>query len=457
MTPLDFAHHTAHIQAIITAALQTADPRTAVHKHLQKHGDKLTVGQHTFNLANGRLYLISVGKAAMPMAQAALDVVGETVTLAGSVQTVSGGGIITKFLPADVTLPLPAYEGNHPVPGEKSVAATTAVLDTLNNLSENDLILCLISGGASALFTQPHLPLASWQQLTQALLASGCTIQELNTVRRQLDAVKGGGLARLAAPAKVISLILSDVVGNELAAIGSGPTVAIAETPADARTILDRYEVLDELETPPTEPAEMTVAQTIQNTLNNLTETNAAPPANIIDNIIIGSIQQSAQAAAAKAEELGFHTRLLTTRLEGEAREVGQFVTALAKDAPPQSATLLGGETTVTLRGDGVGGRNLETALAAAISLAGWPDRTITSFATDGDDGPSGMAGATVTGQTVQDRPSALAHLNNNDSYTYFAQRDAAGNGRHLIKTGPTGTNVNDLIIILNYMWEDKK
>ncbi len=438
MIPLDFPHHTEHIQAIIAAALQKADPHTAVRTHLQKSGSNLIVGQHTCDLKNGRLFIISVGKAAVPMAQAVIEIVGETA--------VSGGGILSKFLPENVTLPLPVYEGNHPVPGEKSVAATTAVLSTLANLSQNDLVLCLISGGASALFTRPHLPLTVWQMLNQTLLASGCTIQELNTVRRQLDAVKAGGLARLAAPARVISLILSDVVGNELAAIGSGPTVASEETPADALAVLQRYQVLAGMDT--------AVAQTIQTTLQNLTQNSPKPPSNIIDNLIIGSIQQSTQAAAAKAEALGFSTRLLTARLEGEAREVGQFAAALAKDAPPQTATILGGETTVTLRGDGIGGRNLETALSAAINLAGWPNRTITSFATDGDDGTSGVAGATVTGQTVKNNQVALAHLNNNDSYTYFAQLDAEGNGRHLIKTGPTGTNVNDLLIILNYEQE---
>ncbi len=437
MPPLNFTDHAEHIQAIITAALQTADPHTAVHSHLQKNDHTLTIGQHKFNLENGRLFLISVGKAAVPMAQAALEIVGE--------RSASGGGIISKHLPENLTVPLPAYTGNHPVPGKESVAATTVVLNSLSlaHLNKNDLVLCLISGGASALLTKPHLSLEIWQHLTQVLLASGCTIQELNTVRRQLDEVKGGGLARLVAPARIISLILSDVVGNELAAIGSGPTVAVAETAADARAVLDRYGVPDGLET--------AVSQTIQSKLQDLSKTDTPSPGNIIDNIIIGSIQQSAQAAAEKAEMLGFHTRLLTARLEGEAREVGQFAAALAKDAPPQSTTLLGGETTVTLHGDGVGGRNLETALAAAISLAGWVNRTITSFATDGEDGPSGMAGATITGHTVQDSQTARAYLNNNDSYTYFAQLDAVGNGRHLIKTGPTGTNVNDLLIILNY------
>ncbi|WP_420642561.1 glycerate kinase type-2 family protein [Candidatus Leptofilum sp.] len=419
----DFNQYREDIQAIINAALEQADPQTAVANHLHKKGNLLTIGSHQFDLTNGRLFILSIGKAAVPMALAAVEIVGETA--------VAGGGILAKHLPEETKFPLPAYEGNHPVPGEKSIEATQNLLQTLHNLTANDLVLCLISGGASALFTQPLLPLAKMQGITQALLASGCTIQELNTVRRQLDRVKGGGLARLAAPAYVLSLILSDVVGNDLASIGSGPTVATQETANDAIAILERYGI---------------ALQDIGHAGSDVRS-----PTNVLDNVIIGSIQQSVQAAAAKAEKLGFHTRLLTTKLEGEAREVGQFAAALAKDAPPQSATLLGGETTVTLRGNGIGGRNLETALAAAIGLEGWDNRTITSFATDGDDGTSGVAGATVTGQTVTEKQAALAYLNNNDSYTYFAQQDAALNGPHLIKTGPTGTNVNDLILILNY------
>lgn len=434
MPPLQFADHPAHLQAILQAALAQANPQTAVRQHLRIRGSQLHIGPHPVELGNGRLFILSLGKAAVPMALAALDIVGET--------TVAGGGIIAKHLP-ETALPLPAFAGSHPVPDDQSVAATTAVLEPLAALTEKDLVLCLISGGASALFTRPRLPLDDWRALNQALLASGCPIQAINTVRRQLDAVKGGGLARRVAPARIISLILSDVVGNDLAAIGSGPTVASQETPARALAVLQQYEVDRFLDT--------AVTQTVTTALQKLAETEFTPPTNIIANLIVGSIQQSAQAAAAKAEVLGFQTRLLTTRLEGEAREVGKFAAALAIDAPRQSATLLGGETTVTLRGKGVGGRNLETALAAAINLASWPHRTITCFATDGDDGPSGAAGATVTGQTVQNRDTAVTSLDNNDSYTYFQQLDAAGHGPHLIKTGPTGTNVNDLIIILNY------
>lgn len=439
MTTLHFADHSAHLQAILQAALDQADPQTAVRQHLQKEDSHLRIGPHTVELGDSRLFILSLGKAAVPMALAALEIVGETA--------VAGGGIIAKHLPEPskrhTALPLPAFAGTHPIPDEKSVVATTAVLEPLAALTEKDLVLCLISGGASALFTRPHLPLAQWQALNQALLASGCPIQAINTVRRQLDMVKGGGLARWVAPARIISLILSDVVGNDLAAIGSGPTVASQESPAEALAVLQQYQVDRYLAT--------AVAQTITATLQNLAETEFAPPTNIVANLIVGSIQQSAQAAATKAATLGFQTRLLTTRLEGEAREVGKFAAALACDAPPQSATLLGGETTVTLHGEGIGGRNLETALSAAINLAGWPKRTITSFATDGDDGTSGVAGATVTGQTVQEGETAVTFLDNNDSYTFFQQLDMAGHGPHLIKTGPTGTNVNDLILILNY------
>lgn len=427
-----FSDYPQHVEAVLAAALAAANPNTAVSQQISRSGSSLQIGSHSYDLANGRLFVISIGKAAVPMAQAAANIMGETPIF---------GGIITKYRPANATLPLPIYEGNHPVPGEKSMAGTTAVLKTITQAKANDLILCLISGGASALFSQPRLPLDSWQQLNRALIANGCTIQETNTVRRQLDVVKGGGLAQLAAPTQLISLILSDVVGDELAAIGSGPTVAIDETPADALAILEQYHVGERLET--------AVYQHIKSTLNQLPSTS--PPTNIIDNIIVGSNRQSAKAAVKAAKSLGFHTTLLTTHLEGEAREVGKFIAAIAKDASINSAIILGGETTVTLRGSGKGGRNLETALSAAISLAGCSSRVIVSFATDGDDGTSGTAGAIITGSTVQNQQSARQHLNNNDSFTYFATLDTNAANPHLIHTGPTGTNVNDLLIILHY------
>lgn len=439
INPPLFNDYPQHVEAVLAAALAAANPTTAVSRQISRSGSSLQIGSHNYDLANGRLFVVSIGKAAVPMAQAVADIMGETPIL---------GGVITKYRPANAALPLPIYEGNHPVPGEKSVAATTAVLNTILQATANDLILCLISGGASALFSQPRLPLSSWQPLNQALLASGCTIQEINTVRRQLDGVKAGGLARLAAPAKLITLILSDVVANslpeELAAVGSGPTVATNETPADALAVLERYHVGERLET--------AVSQNIKTTLKQLPSTH--PPTNIIDNIIVGSNRQSAKAAVSAAQALGFHTTLLTTHLEGEARELGKFIAAIAKDAPINSAIILGGETTVTLRGSGKGGRNCETALSAAISLAGCDSRVIVSFATDGDDGSSGTAGAMITGSTVQNQQSARQHLHNNDSFTYFANLDTKAANPHLIHTGPTGTNVNDILIILHYEGE---
>lgn len=421
------------IQIIIQAALTAADPYKVVLQNLQRHNNILKIKDEAFDLTNGRLFIVSLGKAAVPMAKAVLDSVKGTAVF---------GGLVAKFVPDSWSSSLPIYLGNHPVPGDESIAATAVILQTLKQTTANDLVLCLISGGASALFTKPRLPLADWQKLNAALLASGCPIQAVNMVRRQLDAVKAGGLAQFAAPAKVMSLILSDVVGNDLAAIGSGPTVAINETPADALAILQQYRVANYLDTD--------VAEKVHFTLKNLEETALALPNNILSNTLVGSIQQSAAAAAEAAKALDFQTQLLTTHLEGEAKEAGKLAAAIAKDAPPQSAVILGGETTVTLSGNGKGGRNLETALAAAIALAGWPNRLIATFATDGDDAATGMAGAIVTGETIKNPQDAQSYLQNNDSYTYFEALEQESGTKHFIQTGPTGTNVNDLLIILH-------
>jgi len=293
------------------------------------------------------------------------------------------------------------------------------------------------------LLTQPIISLDDWQTLNQALLASGCTIKEFNTIRRQLDAVKGGGLAHFADPAATHSLILSDVVGDDPAIIGSGPTVFSDETAQDAISILERFELEAALDT--------AVWQRIIAALQ--TRENIQPRQPNTNNII-GSVSIAASAAKTQAETLDLQAKILTTHLEGEAREAGKFVAAVAKDLTVGECAILGGETTVTLKGDGVGGRNLEIALAAAIALEEWPETAVATFATDGDDGPTGAAGAIVTGKCVFDgrelNMNASEYLNNNDSYTYFKTLDDAGYGPHLIITGQTGNNVNDLIIIMH-------
>ncbi len=436
ITPSILAYN--QMLSIVQAAITAVQPGHLLPHYLRRQGRHLTIGATTYDLNDGRLFLISVGKAAVPMAQAAAAILGDTIDAAI---------VISKHLPPDHRLPITDYRfftGDHPTAGEKSVQATTAVADLLAQTRANDLVLCLISGGASALLTQPRIPLPAWQTLNQALLASGCTIQEFNTVRRQLDAVKGGGLARLAAPAPVVSLILSDVIGNDLAAIGSGPTVLTNETPDDALAVLARYGIAAVLGT--------AVWQTIHTALADfqlpITDYHLPAPTNHI----IGSVRQAALASRQSAENSGWTATILTVHLEGEAREAGKFAAALAKELPPGHCAILGGETTVTVRGSGMGGRNLELALAAAIALDGWPDVAVAAFATDGDDGPTGAAGAVVTGETVgygrNLHLNAPQFIDNNDSYSYFQKLDAAGYGPHLLITGPTGTNVNDLTLI---------
>lgn len=426
---------------LIDAALAAADPATAVSRHLHKNGRRLHVADVTHPLDQGKLYLIGVGKASVPMAAAAAALLGDDLT---------AGVVITKRTAEQQEASLPAtltrYEAAHPVSDESSIRATKAALDVLADTTADDLVLCLISGGTSALLTRPSLSLKVWQALNEALLASGCTINEFNCVRRQLDRVKGGGLAQAAAPARVVSLILSDVIGNPLPDIGSGPTVPTDESPADARAVLARYRIGQQLN--------VSAWEQIMHALRRSQDEEERPSPH---NVIVGDVRSAAEAAADAARQLGFDTQLLTARLEGEAREAGRFVTALAKDAAPGTCLLLGGETTVTLRGDGIGGRNLETALAAAIALDGWPQRAIASVATDGDDGPTQAAGAVVTGETVENGRSQsldpIAYLENNDSYTYFQTLDDTlpDEQKCLIKTGLTGTNVNDLIFILRY------
>ncbi len=459
MMTLHFAEYQNHVTQMIAAALAEADPGQAVQRHLRLNGQSLAIGRetiiHTHVPADGRIFLVSVGKAAVPMAQAAARSLGNQLA-AGVIVAKEGdrdwqaevSGSLFAARPHDFQL----FAAGHPVPNAISVQAAEAVSQLLAQTTAHDLVLCLISGGASALLSQPRISLADWQQLTNALLASGCTINELNMVRQQLDPVKGGGLARWAAPATCIGLILSDVVGNPLDVIGSGPTVRNSSSLAEAVKVLARYQISNRLET--------AVWQRLIQALHQLKD-QPAPSETRAQNLIIGDVRQAAQAAMIKAAQLGFTPHLITAQLEGEAREVGKVAAAIAKDTLPGHCYLLGGETTVTLRGQGNGGRNQETALAAAIALQGVNRRVIASFATDGEDGPTPAAGAMVTGETVQNgrafRLEASAYLARNDSYTYFHQLDTQAQAAdsnaspHLLQTGPTGTNVNDLIMILSY------
>ncbi len=333
--------------------------------------------------------------------------------------------------------------GGHPVPNAGSISAGRAMADLLAQTTDGDLVIALISGGGSALLElpQPALSLADLQNTTDALLKCGATIHEINRIRARLSQLKGGGLARLAYPASVLGLILSDVVGNSLDVVASGPTVPIASCSAEARAIVDKYRLQSVLPN--------AVLECLKQQTSPEKNVNSSPWA--VENRLIASNRLAGEAAAAAAKELGYEAFFLADDWQGEAREVGKRFACMLIDRAGHGPKcyIVGGETTVVVRGSGKGGRNQEAALAAAIAIAGRPNIALAAFATDGVDGPTDAAGAIVTGDTVK-RAGLLGldpqrHLDDNNAYPFFS---ALGD---LIVTGPTGTNVNDLLFGLVY------
>lgn len=419
-----FATHSlqdARLLRILSAALEAVDPFQAVQKYLPK--------------IEGRVFGLGIGKAAIPM----MDALAEQIPL-------SGGLAVTKFASGLSRESFTILEGGHPIPDARSLYAGEQVLEFVSSLKEDDTLICLISGGGSALMTAPYVSLEDLQTLTSLLLSSGARIDEINVLRRQLDRVKGGGLAG-ATKAKIISLILSDVIGNPLEAIASGPTTPDPTTRKDALTILKKYDL------------DQQVPNSILNFLESGSSLQPQGSSKIqgqvlgldgIQNIIIGDNKLAAQAALEQAELEGFHAEILTDGLQGEAREVGQNLAhrlRVSISAKPRPFCLIaGGETTVKIKGEGKGGRNQELALAALPVLSGLQKVILVALATDGDDGPTDAAGAVVTDDSAQRAESlgldATSYLSRNDSYPFF---EALGD---LLKTGPTGTNVNDLVFL---------
>jgi hydroxypyruvate reductase len=433
----------AHAQAILAAGLAAVAPRTALARHLRREGDLLLADGVAYDLgAHARVLLVGAGKASAEMAAAVEDLLGPHV---------SDGLVITKDGHAVPTRRVAVREASHPLPDARGVAATAALRALLDSAGERDLVLVLLSGGGSALLEQPAdgLTLGDLQTTTDALLRAGATIDELNAVRKHLSAVKGGNLARAAAPAKVLVLVLSDVVGNPLDVIASGPCAPDPTTYADALAVLARYQLAEAV--PPAVRAHLEAGARDE---RPETPKPGDPVFARVRHVIIGDNAQAAAACVAEAERRGLRALLLSTFVEGEAREVGRVLGALARElrvhgrplAPP-ACLVLGGETTVTVRGPGRGGRNQEVALGAARALAGLADLLVVSVATDGGDGPTDAAGACADGTTLA-RAAALgldpqAHLARNDAYPFF---QALGD---LLVTGPTRTNVNDLLLVL--------
>jgi hydroxypyruvate reductase len=446
--------HRARVLPILEAALQAVDPYAAVRRALEREGDILRVGGRSYDLGQvGRVLVVGAGKAGAPMARAVEDVLGDRL---------SDGLVTVKRGHTEPTRVVRLREAGHPIPDQDGVEGTRAIVELVESAGPEDLVLCLISGGGSALLQLPAedsgISLEDTQQLTESLLRAGATINELNTVRKHLSRVTGGQLARLAQPARVVALLLSDVVGNPLDVIASGPTVPDTSTFADARAVLERFELAAAAGRTPSPLPGSILARLEAGQRGDVPETPKAGDAlfDSVHNVVVASNDLAAQAAVEEAERRGFTAMLLTTYVEGEAREVGKFVAALAREVaatgrplPRPCCLVIGGETTVTVRGRGKGGRNQELALAAGLKLDGIADVLVVALATDGNDGPTDAAGAIADGTTV-DRARALgldpyAALAENDAYAFFERLG------DLLLCGPTNTNVNDLTFVFAF------
>ena len=372
----------------------------------------------------GRVLLVAAGKAAWQMAKAARDCLGDRI---------DSGVVVTKY--GHVMGPLGNFdcrEAGHPVPDENSFSATQAALDLVSNLTETDTVLFLLSGGGSALFEKPLVPGEVLQDITGQLLACGADIVEINTIRKRLSAVKGGRFAECCAPAKVFSIVLSDILGDPLDMIASGPAVPDTTTCAQAEAIAQKYALLL------TEEAKACLHTETPKQLTNVTTQ------------ITGSVRELCAAPAAECEKLGYEPVLLTDQLCCQAKEAGSFLGTVLRTHHGQGrklAFLAGGETVVQLTGHGKGGRNQELALAAAPALEGLSGVCVFSVGSDGTDGPTDAAGGYVDGQSNAELTakglSVFEVLKENDAY--HALERIGG----LIVTGPTGTNVNDVAVAL--------
>jgi len=419
------------------AVLKAADASAAVRRHLSLDGDKLQVGDHRVQLEpDGKIFVIAIGKAAPSMASATSALLSRKVT-EGLVTGPQYPGIEGHAKKVRLSRAFHTTLTEHPLPGPGSLDAGVSAAALLGGTDEKDLVLVLVSGGASAMIELPvrGVSVEELSVTNRLLLASGAPIDEINQVRSALSQLKSGGLARLAAPAQVVSLILSDVVGDRLSSIGSGPTVVRASRPDRAIEILRTYRIWE------------SVPNTIQEALEGPRSKPSSARRPI--NIIIGSNQMVLDAAAIKAKELGYKPEILTANMTGEARVVGWRLASQLQSARPGACLIMGGETTVRIRGEGLGGRNQELALGAAMALKGEARYALMSLATDGVDGPTDAAGARLDDKSIPRAKklgfSSDAALALNDAYPLLEGIGA------LIKTGPTGTNLNDIAVGLKY------
>jgi hydroxypyruvate reductase len=430
-------------EAIFQAGLEAVNPIHAVKKHVVLQDDSLTVGDQAYDLAEyDGIYVIGTGKASAAMGQAVEELLGGRL---------KRGVVNVKYGHTFPLNKIKVNEAGHPVPDEAGFRGTQEIIQLLKKTGKNDLILFLISGGGSALLPYPAegVTLEEKQQVTRCLLEVGACIHEINAVRKHLSRVKGGRLARLAYPSTLISLMLSDVIGDDLDTIASGPTVPDENTFDDCLNILKKYNMREKIPVSVVELLEKGARGEVEET------PKAGDPAfQRTQNLVIASNILAVQAAKRKAEKLGYNSLILSTFVEGETKEVARVHAAVAKEilqtgnpVPRPACVISGGETTVTIRGKGLGGRNQEFVLAAAIDIDGLENVVILSGGTDGTDGPTDAAGAIADGMTknraLEKGMNTEQYLQENDSYHFF---EPLGD---LIFTGPTHTNVMDLRLVM--------
>ena len=399
--------------AIIQAAITAAQPDEAVRKALEGR-----------DFGSGRVVLVAAGKGAWQMANAASLILGSRIDT---------GIVITKYDHSKGPIAnFTIREAGHPIPDENSFTATQQALDLVSGLTAQDTVLFLLSGGGSALFEKPLIPAADLEELTHNLLVCGADIVEINTLRKRFSGVKGGRFAQLCAPAHVVSIVLSDILGDPLDMIASGPAYPDSSTCAQAKEIVQKYHL------PMTEQMLALLEQETPKALDN------------VETQITGSVRELCAAAAAACEALGYEPMILTDCLCCEAREAGSMLASIARTHARDGknlAFLMGGETVVHLRGKGLGGRNQEIALSAALGIEELSNALVFSVGSDGTDGPTDAAGGIADGETAQlmrqKGVDAVKSLNDNDAY------HALGAVGGLIKTGATGTNVNDVTVLL--------
>ncbi|MFO7990409.1 MAG: glycerate kinase [Desulfotignum sp.] len=429
--------------AIFEAGIRAVAPEACMARHLRVSGNQLTACGADVDLDRIRnIYVAGAGKASAAMAREVETLLGPRIH-AGVVVTKYGHGLPLKYCRV--------MEAGHPVPDAAGVDGASALLNLVSAAGPDDLIVCLISGGASALTPAPAegISLANKQDTTRQLLGCGATIHEINTIRKHLSRIKGGQLCAAANGARVVSLILSDVIGDDLDIIGSGMTAPDTGYFRDCRAILERHRVWDKAP----EPVRNRILAGMDGRIPD-TPKPGDPVFSRVTNQVVGSLSDALSAAETKASHLGFTPVILSSMIQGEARDAAKVLCAIAREvrqsgrpAKPPVCLLCGGETTVTLRGNGKGGRNMELALAGAMALQGTSGILLLSAGTDGTDGPTDAAGAFADGDTVSRAQimglSATKHLAENNAHPFFLALD------DLLVTGPTRTNVMDMQILL--------